>query len=116
MREAGEECGSQRNCRQSMNLILVCTHSKELPSFARLCPCTSVPNPGADSINCPTSWVALYITHNVSFLFVRESESRRHTYVYTEMVQRSGFCEILSPEKSTGRNVFWHLRRRQQRS
>lgn len=81
LREAGEECGSQRNCRQSMNLILVCTHSKELLSFAGLCPCTSVPNSGAVSINCPMSWVALYIMHNASFFFVRESESRRHTYI-----------------------------------
>lgn len=81
----------------------------------RLCCCTSVANSGANSINCPMSWVALYIMPN-SFLcenLIKETYIRN---VYTEMVQRSDFCEILSPEKSTGRDVFWHLRRRQQRS
>lgn len=74
MREAREERGSQRNCRQSVNLILVCPHCKQISSFPRLCPCTSVPNLGTNGINCPMRWTAVYVMHNVQLLFVRESE------------------------------------------
>ena len=51
MPEAREQCGSQRNSRQSVNMILVCPHRKQVSSFTTLCHCTLVPNSGPNKLS-----------------------------------------------------------------
>lgn len=104
-RGAGEECGSQRNCCWAWIWSRFALTPKKKSSFTRLWPCTSVPNSGASGINWPMSWVALYIISN-SFLWDNLAQGDIHPSLYIHMLQRSGFYEILSPEKSKGEYVL----------